>query len=119
MSIISQESAVEWAKLFSEQASLLVGSHDGDEYYYTDENYDEWNNNNQPDEYNSDQMAAQMEAFFLYSMMGFLYLGLMALGFFVFPPFIICLAITGGALNTCSFNIWNGASQDNTDQYQY
>ena len=55
------------AKLFTGDESLVVGSHDGDEYYYTDENYDEWNNNNQDqsdewnnnnqdqsDEYNSD-----------------------------------------------------------------
>ena len=60
MSIISQDTAVYIAKLFTGEESLLVGTHDGDEYYYTDENYDEWNGNDQyqDGEYDSDQMAA-------------------------------------------------------------
>ena len=60
MSIISQDTAVYIAKLFTGEESLLVGTHEGDEYYYTDENYDEWNGNDQyqDGEYDSDQMAA-------------------------------------------------------------
>ena len=109
MSIISLDSAEYWAKLFTQNAKLIVGTHDGDEYYYTDENYDEWNGNDDySSDYNSDDMGAMMETFLTWGLLLMMYAGLTALGFFVFPPFVICLAVTGGALSTCSFEIWSG-----------
>ena len=34
------------------------------------------------------------------------YLALAAAGFFVFPPFAICLVLTEGNLNDCSLGVW-------------
>ena len=34
------------------------------------------------------------------------YLFLSIAGFFLFPPMMICLALSGGDLSTCSFEIW-------------
>jgi len=43
------------------------------------------------------------------------YLALAAAGFFVFPPFAICLVLTEGNLNDCSLGVWgNGYAEDQT-----
>lgn len=43
------------------------------------------------------------------------YLALAAAGFFVFPPFAICLVLTEGNLNDCSLGVWgNGYAADQT-----
>ena len=41
------------------------------------------------------------------------YLALALAGFFVFPPFAICLVLTEGNLNDCSLGVWgNGYAAD-------
>ena len=43
------------------------------------------------------------------------YLALALAGFFVFPPFAICLVLTEGNLNDCSLGVWgNGYAADQT-----
>ena len=43
------------------------------------------------------------------------YVALAVAGFFVFPPFAICLVLTEGNLNDCSMGIWgNGYATDQT-----
>jgi hypothetical protein len=43
------------------------------------------------------------------------YVVLAAAGFFVFPPFAICLVLTEGNLDECSLGVWgNGYAEDQT-----
>ena len=49
------------------------------------------------------------------ALMVFGYLILAVVGFFVFPPFMICIVLTEGNLNECSLGVWgNGYAKDSS-----
>uniref|UniRef100_A0A7S3IGE2 Uncharacterized protein n=1 Tax=Strombidium inclinatum TaxID=197538 RepID=A0A7S3IGE2_9SPIT len=44
-----------------------------------------------------------------------LYVGLSFVGAMLFPPFLICLYMTEGNLNTCSIGLWGNGYKDDND----
>ena len=98
---------------FGKAAFPQVSTHEDD--YNPNYNYDQ-----QPAEYDSNESVEVIETLIVWGIILLAYIGLMILGFFAFPPFIICLAATGGMLDVCSFDIWaEGPEEDNgEDDYQ-
>jgi len=47
----------------------------------------------------------------------FAYVLLAGAGFFVFPPFAICLVLTEGNLNDCSLGVWGNAYSEDTEKF--
>ena len=74
-----------------------VMDHDDSEVTYDD-------GTSEDSDYSEDSYI--LETIFIWLLLLVIYLALMALGFWVFPPLVICLMATGGDLASCSFNIW-------------
>ena len=81
-------------------------------YQYDSSNYNYYGN------YNSyeDEFWSTFGVIMLYIIIAiiliFCYIGFMVAGFWLFPPMIVCLVMTGGELNTCSLNMFkdNGSN---------
>ena len=54
----------------------------------------------------TDVFLVVLENILVFVVILLIYVLLMGAGFFAFPPLMICLAVTGGDLNSCSFGIW-------------
>ena len=73
--------------------------------YFTEDDEIDWNGEDNEDHFTAEELEVLEDAIAIYLFFWVTLFGMFA-GFFVFPPLSICLAYTGGELDTCSFGLY-------------
>ena len=91
---------------------LAVESHDYYNYYGGETNVYYLNLDSEASKEMQEFFLTVVSTILVVSVVLFVYIFLMLMGFWLFAPMVTCLIYTGGELSTCSFNFFDANGQN-------